>query len=242
MAVEQNSSSSAAATNSGYAQTPDKIYQAKFNPRYWTGQLIAYKIDPTTGNVDTLASGIVFDAAKNIPAESTRKIYSYRLADDYSDPADPTDLDRPKGGFEFKWDEFSVPEKVFLNPTCPTGTCTEDDQKAALYYLRGQRNWTGCTASPCRSEASGAFHRRNTDYDPASHDVPILADIINSAPAFVGDEDLGYGVASDLSSYADFVTFKTTRRRSLRWGQRRYVARVRCQYRRNNFRYSTRRL
>lgn len=217
MAVEQTSSSSAAATNSGYARTPDKIYQAKFSPRYWFGQLIAYKIDPTTGNIDTSTSGVVFDAANVMPAESARKIYSYRPVDDYSDPTTPTVLDKPKGGFEFKWTEFSVAEKIFLNPTCPTGTCTTDDQQAALYYLRGQRNWTGCSLPSCqnRSEASGAFRKRNADVNPADNDDPILGDIINSAPVYVGDEDLGYGVASDLSSYADFVTFMTTRGKML---------------------------
>lgn len=203
MAVEQTSSSSAAATNSGYAQAPDRIYQAKFSPRYWFGQLIAYPIDKTTGEIDTAT--VIFDAATLIPQESDRKIFSYRPADDYSDPTNPTVLDKKEGGFEFLWTNFSDPEKAFLNLS--TSLITADDRQATLYYVRGKRDWTGCTTPPCKSEASGTFRKRNADtVVTGSNDKPVLGDIINSSPIFVGNQDLGYSAASDLAGYSGFVT------------------------------------
>ncbi|HRF61999.1 MAG TPA: PilC/PilY family type IV pilus protein [Candidatus Competibacter sp.] len=203
MAVEQTSSSSAAATNSGYAQAPDRIYQAKFSPRYWFGQLIAYPINKTTGEIDTTT--VIFDAATLIPQESDRKIFSYRPADDYSDPTNPTVLDKKEGGFEFLWTNFSDPEKAFLNLS--TSLITADDRQATLYYVRGKRDWTGCTTPPCKSEASGTFRKRNADtVVTGSNDKPVLGDIINSSPIFVGNQDLGYSAASDLAGYSGFVT------------------------------------
>ena len=228
-AISQLSSSSAAATNSGYAQTPDKIYQAKFNPLYWNGQLLAYAISQATGEIDT--STIIFDAGSLIPADKNdlvpaqsgnRKIYTYRPVADFSDLSKPSTLDKPQGGFEFVWNNFSYAELAFLNRNNDTSLTSINDRQSTLAYLRGERNWTGCQviapATTCTnySEASGAFRKRNADINPASNDIPILGDIINSAPVYVGAQNYGYGSAADLPGYTDFITtIKQTRRQML---------------------------
>lgn len=68
----RTSSASSVATNSTLLQTNSKIYQARFTTTEWTGEILAYNLDATTGDVSTVAA---WNAADLLPAESERKIY-----------------------------------------------------------------------------------------------------------------------------------------------------------------------
>lgn len=67
------SSSSAVATNSARLYSGSKIYQARFETEFWSGELLAFNIDATTGDVGS----VVWDAADLIPAEASRSIFTY---------------------------------------------------------------------------------------------------------------------------------------------------------------------
>jgi len=71
--VARISSSAAVATNSTRLDTNSKIYQARFNSGDWSGELLAFNLNPADGTIGTQA----WNAATLIPSESSRKIYSY---------------------------------------------------------------------------------------------------------------------------------------------------------------------
>lgn len=66
----RTSSASAASVNSGSVSSTTRIYQARFETSGWTGQLLAYPIDTTTGALGTA----VWDASTLLPAAASRKI------------------------------------------------------------------------------------------------------------------------------------------------------------------------
>lgn len=68
----RTSSASSVATNSTRLQTNSKIYQARFKTTEWTGDLLAYNINSTTGAVTTLA----WQAANQMPSENNRDIFT----------------------------------------------------------------------------------------------------------------------------------------------------------------------
>lgn len=68
--LKKTTSSSSASVNSGSISSLTRIYQARFNTGEWTGQLLAYNLDPATGNV----GAVQWDASTLIPAASTRNI------------------------------------------------------------------------------------------------------------------------------------------------------------------------
>ena len=85
----RTSSASSVATNSTRLQTNSKIYQARFTTTEWNGDILAYNINSTTGDVSSLA----WNAADVVPSEANRKIYmSTGVAD---------------SGVEFKWSSAS---------------------------------------------------------------------------------------------------------------------------------------
>ena len=150
----------AVALNSGSIETTSRLFQAKFNTGDWSGQLLAFPIDSTTGEIGTP----LWDAAVRVNLQNWdtgRKILSYN----------------PSSGkpIAFRWP---------VNPASPAVTEMSLAQVAALnknalgvddamgsqrvMYVRGS----------AANEGSGAtnFRRRN---------VSKLGDIVNSSPVYV---------------------------------------------------------
>lgn len=71
---QATSSAASAATNSSRLNTNSMVYQARFNNPDWTGELLAYSIDPVDGSIAATPS---WDAANLIPSENSRNIFSY---------------------------------------------------------------------------------------------------------------------------------------------------------------------
>lgn len=70
--VATSSSSSAVAANSTRLDTGTLVYQAKFNSGVWSGQLVAYSVNATTGALTP-----VWEASTLLPAYGSRNIYTY---------------------------------------------------------------------------------------------------------------------------------------------------------------------
>lgn len=121
--IARTSSSAAVATNSTRLDTNTKIYQARFNSREWSGQLLAYDLDDTTGEIGNQ----VWDAADLIPAENSRNIFSYN----------PLATGSSKG-IEFEYANLNTKQKAALSKDA-TGTV---DTKGLLRtnYIRGDHS------------------------------------------------------------------------------------------------------
>jgi type IV pilus assembly protein PilY1 len=150
----------AVALNSGSIETTSRLYQAKFNTGDWSGQLQAFPIDSTTGEI----GAAIWDAAVRVNLQhwdTGRKILSYNPTSGEAiafrwpaNPAAPADT------------EMSLAQVAELNKNVLGVADGMGSQR--VQYLRGS----------AANEGSGAtnFRRRN---------VSKLGDIVNSSPVYV---------------------------------------------------------
>jgi type IV pilus assembly protein PilY1 len=191
--LDSASSASAVAANTTRLDTGTLIYQAKFDPRDWSGQLLALTVDELTGEVNTTTPN--WEAASILPDSSSRKIFTYN-----PDAAAGSRL------LEFKWDTPTV-------ATIPTLTTS---QQGYLNQLNGtpdslgpsRLSWLRGNSSQEERFTSGLFRNRiklfnetfitnSTDLENVSIKTNKLGDIVNSDPIYVGTEDFGYASASN---------------------------------------------
>jgi type IV pilus assembly protein PilY1 len=173
--VERNSSASSASVNSGSISTLSRVYQAKFNSSNWTGELLAYSVNPLTG---ALSSTPVWDAgpstppASNVPLPSatSRKIITMN-----------------SGGtrIPFRWADLDATRKQQLDDAtvAPFDATLEQNR---LNYLRGDAANEGTV--------TGKFRVRPSK----------LGDIVNSAPVFVGAPAFNYRDSLESLPYSQF--------------------------------------
>ncbi len=187
----------AVATNSTRLDTNTTIYQARFDSRDWSGDLLAFSLNPTTGNANTSpqwsAQALLPPAATATVTATSRKIFTYDTVND--------------AGIAFKWpsdynsltagtDLNSAMVQALLNNAPYPWNTTSGSERAAnqtygdelVNYLRGDTS-SGGTYNP-------AFRSRKT----------VLGDIVNSNPAFVGTRDYGFKAipGTEGSSYLTF--------------------------------------
>lgn len=204
------SSASAVAANTTRLDTGTLLYQAKFDPRDWSGQLLALTVNETTGVVNTTTPS--WEAAELLPAAASRKIYTY----------DPSATAGSRG-IEFKWDTPSTPIITTVQQTNlnQLGGIADAKGQDRLNWLRGDNANEKRLGGSFRNriklfDANGSFITDPTDLKTASIKTNRLGDIVNSDPIYVGTADLGY---SDLpgvegSGYATFrasTTYKNRR-------------------------------
>lgn len=190
-------SASAVASNSTTLNTNSTIYQAKFNSANWSGELLAYAINATTGAISatpTWQGGTVswtVGATVSTQTPSARNIFTYKPS--------------TGGGVPFLWP---------ANPAAPTSTEIDTTQVTALNtnissvndglgssrldYLRGDSSNEGISTTSFRIR-------------PANK----LGDIINSTPAYVGKPDAGYPSSLESVIYATFRDAKASRTKML---------------------------
>ena len=120
--IARTSSSAAVATNSTRLDTNTKIYQARFNSREWSGQLLAYDLDDTTGAIGSQA----WDAADLIPAENSRNIFSYNP------------LATGSRGIIFEYANLNPEQKASLNMDATGSVDTKGPIRAN--YIRGDQS------------------------------------------------------------------------------------------------------
>lgn len=117
--LAKSGSAAAVATNSTSLNSSSAIYQAKFDPTDWSGQLLAYVVG-TTGVIPTTPT---WDASARLPTYSSRNIITYK-------PSNRT-------GIPFQWP---------ADPAAPLSTEMDSSQSSGvngigssgvLDYLRG---------------------------------------------------------------------------------------------------------
>lgn len=115
-------SAAALAANSTSIQTGALVYQATFDSKDWSGNLVAYPVG--TGGV---VGSEVWNAASKMPAPGARQIFTLDI-DNYA-------LDGSNGA-NFNWSALGASQMAYLN-TDATGT-TDTKGSDRLNWLRGQ--------------------------------------------------------------------------------------------------------
>jgi type IV pilus assembly protein PilY1 len=134
--LERGSSAAAIATNSTRIDTDTLIFQAKFNSADWSGQIIAYRVNP-----DGTIGGIAWDTNETLPfpaSPSSREIFTWNesLASGVGD------------GTTFVWNNLSAAQQAALGGGDPTVG------QNRVNWLRGSRALE-------TSSSGGVFRRRN---------------------------------------------------------------------------------
>ncbi|HSW13322.1 MAG TPA: PilC/PilY family type IV pilus protein [Solimonas sp.] len=126
----------------------------------------------------------LWNAAQQIPAENSRAIFTF----------DPTASPANRGKV-FEFNQLNASQQAALD----LDALGVDDNRAQdrVDYLRGDRSDEGTGA--------GQFRLRNA--------ATVLGDIVNSDPAFVGDQDFGFSKlpGTEGATYAGFLGIKKAR-------------------------------
>jgi len=163
-------SAASVAFNSGSLSTNSEVYLALFNSERWDGNLLAYRLDPLTGDITGTPSWSAATRLNNRNLDSNpRTILTY----------DGTD------GVPFTWDALSEEQQEDFR-TNPSGTLESEAAGMARHdYVRGSRD--------CELSSSGTcFYDDGVDTF-ASKQFRVrggrLGDIVHSGPVFVGEPE-----------------------------------------------------
>ena len=194
--VERVGSASAVSFNSTTLDTNTRLYLALFNSTRWSGDLLAYAIDPATGQVSATED---WRAAALLDARtpSSRVMLTYNGTD----------------GVAFQWNNLTTTQKNDLK-TSPSGT-TENDATgmARLGYLRGDRACeSGNTGACSYSDGTNTFSKKIFRARDSR-----LGDIVHSDPTYIGAPDFGYPDTAPFpsatgSKYSEYVAANKNRK------------------------------
>ncbi len=181
----------ALATNStrtsGSSGQSTRIFQARFDTRYWNGQLYALEVNAVSGSV----SGPVWNAATVLPAANARSIY----------------IRKGNASEHLTWSNLTNEQKGHLNQSDNLGS-------QRLDWLRGdhrlEQRYTG---GQFRNRI--AFERGYDGQARQDRSEWVLGDIISSDPVYLGADNQHYDQlaagSGGKSSYAAYVNYKKTR-------------------------------
>jgi len=126
--LEKAGSAAAVTFNTGVLQADSTVYLALFNSTTWSGELLAYPLDPATGDISTTPS---WSAAAALNSRNLATAPRTMLTFDGTD------------GVPFQWDSLTAAQRNDLK-TAPNGALEDDSAgQARLAYLRGNRSDEG---------------------------------------------------------------------------------------------------
>ena len=173
-----------------------RVFQAAFNSNDWTGQLLAYQADSTTGILSPIASWNPGNALAVANSKNTLNPYSFNHPDftylkQSCKPQCPSSL---LAGIPLTYQNLSASQENLIDPKNIYSNYITD-------YLSGN---TQC------EEPNTCTYIINISFSFRQRPV-LLGDLINSDPLFVGSEDFNYSSLpeSKLSSYPTFVLNKS---------------------------------
>lgn len=189
------SSASAVATTSTQLQEGQKVYQALFDSRNWSGELRSVEITASrTLNSTPKATTRTSDINKT-SLVANRKIFSYTSDDSGgASNADGT----PRETVTFNWNNLRADQRAKL---ALTGDIPGTDQKR-LSWLQGYK-----------TDENAIFGLRMRDFEDEKGALyrNVIGDIVNSTPAYVGATNYRYyGLPASLGggAYSNFVNWK----------------------------------
>lgn len=175
--IAQAGAAAAVAMTSGSVSAGGKIYQGQFNSADWSGDLIAYNTNATTGAITTAAwqAGTVLNGQNY---DTGRKIITYKPS--------------TGGGIPFRWP---------ANSSSPTSTELDISQTSALTSNPSLNASNLADTGPNRlnhlrgQTGLGGFRARLTS---------VLGDVVNSAPAYAGPPAFDYADSLESAAYSSF--------------------------------------
>ena len=190
------SSAAPVALNSGAVGGSNLAYQARFDSSNWTGQLLAYPINTSTGDISATPA---WDAALQLTGQhfdSGRQIITYK----------PSTRD----GVPFRLGSLDPSQSTALNYNPITAAYDAPSQaQARLNYLRGDASNEGAGNNyRARIRMCGALAC------PAGTNTGVLGDIINSAPLYIGAPPFDYPASFETASYPDFRDLPANKNRT----------------------------
>lgn len=179
---EDVSSASGLSTNSTSIRTDSVLFQARFSPREWSGQLLAYPIissGPSKGTLGTPA----WDAGTKMSSRDPEKIATWVPG---------------LGGRTFKWTNLTATQQSLLNKDISGSTDTKGPDR--LDWLKG------VVTKELRN--GGTFRDRKTTVlgDIANADL-----VYSRSESFSYDSTAFTAVASEGASYSAFLATKASR-------------------------------
>lgn len=111
-----NSSASNVIANSSNVTTNSRVFQARFDAEFWTGDLVAYPV--TASGVSSTTD---WEASSKVPLPSARKLFVRTIGDNTK---------------EFLWDKLATEDKNLLDTDLSLSVDTSQD---VVNYLRGVR-------------------------------------------------------------------------------------------------------
>lgn len=160
-------SAASVAFNTGSLSTNSEVYLALFNSEKWSGDLLAFPLDPSTGAVSVTPKWSAASrlTSRNLGA-SPRTILTYDGSD----------------GTALTWAELTAAQKRDFQ-TDPSGAQdTEASGMARLAFLRGERSCEFSSGGAClHTDGTNTFTTKSL-----RERSNRLGDIVHSGPVFVG--------------------------------------------------------
>jgi type IV pilus assembly protein PilY1 len=175
--VDRNASASSASVNSGSISTLSRVYQAKFDASNWTGELLAYSVNTTTG---ALSTDPVWSAGPPPPPDTNNPLPTAGLRKIIT-------MSSTGSRIPFRWANLDATRKQQLDDAtvAPFDATLQENR---LNYLRGDDANEGTGATQFRVRPSK------------------LGDIVNSSPVFVGAPAFNIRDSLELKPYSKFRT------------------------------------
>jgi len=179
--LSQTGAAAAVALTSGSVAAGGKIYQGQFNSADWSGDLVSYNTDATTGAPSSVAwhAGTVLNTQDY---NTGRNIVTYK-------PSTGT-------GIPFRWP---------VNPASPGATELDISQSTALNTnISNVNDGAGQNRLDfIRGRTGIAGFRART--------LSVLGDLVDSAPVYVGAPAFNYPNWLEAASYSTFITANAAR-------------------------------
>lgn len=188
--ILKDSSASAVATNSSSLNTGSRVYQGRFSNVSWSGQVLSYRLDNTTGQIiSALSAPPNWDPAElPYPEWDAGQILNSQV------PGSRVILTHgASGGVEFQYANLSSTQQSLLNQDMYANTDNCGLERVA--FLRGVRANEGAGTFVCNSGNTISKFRERV--------VSVLGDVINSNPVYVGPPAAGYADV-DHPGYSSF--------------------------------------
>ena len=162
--ILESSSAASVATNSTTLRSGSRVYQARFNSKLWSGQLLSFKLDESANVIEPPEwdAGVIINTQSSDSSDN-RRIITYSRDS--------------KDGIPFQWSDINgLTDQTQATALNANGAGVADGKgKERLEYLRGWKINEGFSATN--------FRQRN---------ISILGDIVNSNPWYVGAPQAGF--------------------------------------------------
>lgn len=166
---ETTTSTSSLSTNGQQLDTGSGAFQTQFEPKFWSGDLLARSLGASGA-----AGSTSWSAATKLDAvqPSSRKIFTSTTLTTQNSNAYSLAAAQ---GVNFLWDSLDAASKAALQRTAAADvTVSATEGARRLDYLRGDRSQETASSNPLRKRKSR------------------LGDIVNSDPFYIGKPDYGY--------------------------------------------------